>query len=204
MKLFRLLLVVCLAFALYDALAQASNKQSANTTQKDSIRVSTTRIGDEVMPWVILPEFVVRDKRIYKSPEDRAKFNRLKYNVLKVMPYAIFARDRYAQLQRDLALTANKKEQRKLVKACNQEIKNMFNHEIKGLTMTQGGILIKLIDRDIGKSSFEILKDMRGGFTAFLYQSVAKVFNNDLKSRYNLEEDRDIEAIIQSSNYGRQ
>jgi hypothetical protein len=121
--------------------------------------------------------------------------------VLKVIPYAIMARDKYAQLQRDLALTADKKEQRRLVKACNVEVKNIFNHEIKNLTMTQGGILIKLIDREIGKSSYDILKEMKGGFTAFLYQSVARIFENNLKSRYDPEEDRDIEAIIQSSGY---
>jgi hypothetical protein len=67
--------------------------------------------------------------------------------------------------------------------------------------MTQGGILIKLIDREIGKSSYDILKEMKGGFTAFLYQSVARIFENNLKSRYDPEEDRDIEAIIQSSGY---
>ena len=200
MKLFRLLMVVCLGYVYAYTSAQELTKSSSQN-KKDSIRVSVTRINDELIPWVALPEIIIWDKRLYKSAEDRAKFYRLKRDVLKVMPYAIFARDRYAQLQRDLALTADKKEQRKLIKACNQEIKEMFNKEIKELTMTQGGVLIKLIDRELGKSSFDILKEMRGGFTAFLYQSVARVFNNDLKSRYNMEEDRDIETIIQSSNY---
>lgn len=200
MKLFRLLGVICLAGAFYNALGQVSSTPTLQP-KKDTIRVSVTRVGDDFIPWVALPEVVIKDVRIFNNPEDRVRFYRLKRDVLKVMPYAIFARNRYAQLQRDLALISSKKDQRKLVKECNHEIKEMFNREIKQLTMTQGGILIKLIDREIGKSSFEILKDMRGGFTAFLYQSVAKVFSNDLKSRYDVEEDRDIEAIIQSSNY---
>ena len=79
----------------------------------------------------------------------------------------------------------------------------MFHREIKNLTINQGGILIKLIDRETGYSSFEILKEMKGGLTAFLYQSVARVFGNNLKNRYDLQEDRDIESIIQQTPYYR-
>ena len=61
------------------------------------------------------------------------------------------------------------------------EIKNMFNREVKNLTITQGGILIKLIDRETGNSSYDLLKDMKGGITAFFYQSIARIFGNNLK-----------------------
>src|SRR5690606_27524068 len=140
--------------------------------------------------------------RTFKSPEERAKYNRLRYNVLKVLPYARFARTRYLKLQQDLALSHSKKEQRMLTKAFETEIKNMFNREIKNLTITQGGILIKLIDRETGNSSFELVKEMKGGITAFFYQSIARVFGNNLKNQYDPQEDRDIENIIQSqANY---
>ena len=180
------------------------NTQSpiSNTKSKnDTIRVAVTTIDGELIPWIPLPEVVIADTRIFKSSHDRAKFERLRYNVLKVMPYAIIARDKYAQLQRELAVTPNKKQQRLLVKACNEEVNAMFNREIKNLSINQGGILIKLIDREIGSSSYQILKELKGGFTAFLYQKVARVFGNSLKSTYNPEEDRDIEAIIQASDY---
>jgi hypothetical protein len=168
---------------------------------KDTIRVAVTNVNDELIPWIGLPEVTVVDTRIFKSPLEKAKFNRLRYNVLKVMPYAMFARQRYAILQTDLAHAKNKKEQRILVKAFEGEIKAMFNREIKNLTITQGGILIKLIDRETGNSSYELVKEMKGGFTAFFYQSVARVFGNNLKNKYDPQEDRDIEAIIQSSGY---
>lgn len=200
MKLFKLFGFACLAFVFYKAPAQEITG-SLSKGKNDTIRVAVTLVGNEFIPWVAFPEVIIRDTRIFKTPADRAKFDRLRYNVLKVMPYAIMARNKYAQLQRDLAVTADKKEQRRLVKACNEEVKGIFNHEIKNLTMTQGGILIKLIDREIGRSSYDILKEMKGGFNAFLYQSLARVFNNNLKNRYDLEEDRDIETIIQSSNY---
>lgn len=170
---------------------------------KDTIRVALTRVDDQLIPWASLPEVVIIDTRIFKSPEQIAAYNRLKYNVYKVLPYAVYARSRYAQLQKDLATAKNKKEERMLAKAFEKEVKDMFNREIKQLTITQGGILIKLIDRELGTSSYDILKEMKGGFTAFLYQSVARVFGNNLKNKYDSQEDRDIEAIIQSSPYYR-
>ncbi|MNE56174.1 hypothetical protein D3C80_1510650 [compost metagenome] len=120
---------------------------------------------------------------------------------MKVMPYALFAKRRYEQLERELAVTADKKEQKRLVKQCDKEIKEMFNREIKELTISQGQILTKLIDREIGRTTFEIIKETKGGVTAFLYQSVARVVGHNLKSTYSAEEDRDIESIIISSGF---
>ncbi len=200
MNFFRLLVMFCVALMSKMALAQYKNDPTIKGV-KDTIVVAVTNIDDELIPWVGLPEITIVDTRIFKSPLERAKFNRLRYNVMKVMPYAMFARQRYARLQTDLAHTRNKKEQRVLVKTFENEIKAMFNREIKNLTITQGGILIKLIDRETGNSSYELVKEMKGGVTAFFYQSVARIFGNNLKNKYDPQEDRDIEAIIQSSGY---
>ena len=81
------------------------------------------------------------------------------------------------------------------------EIKNLFNRDVKNMTISQGEVLIKLIDRETGNSSFNLVKDMKGGISAFLMQSVARVFGHDLKSQYDPDEDRDIESIIHSTGY---
>ncbi|MDB5013973.1 MAG: hypothetical protein JWQ25_2175, partial [Daejeonella sp.] len=169
--------------------------------KNDTITVALTMVDNEMIPWLPAPEVTITATRIFKSPEERMRFNRLRYNVLKVMPYARFAKIRYAKLQFDLASTPKKRDQKILVKAFEIEIKNMFNSQIKNLTITQGGILIKLIDRETGTSSYDLLKDMKGGFNAFFYQSVARVFGNNLKSKYDPEEDHDIEDIIKSYPY---
>ncbi|MES3017219.1 MAG: DUF4294 domain-containing protein [Bacteroidota bacterium] len=200
MKFFRLLAILCVFLMSKTASAQYKNDPTIKGI-KDTIRVAVTNVNDELIPWIGLPEIVIVDTRIFKSPLEKAKFNRLRYNVMKVMPYAMFARQRYAILQTDLAHAKNKREQRVLVKAFEGEIKAMFNREIKNLTITQGGILIKLIDRETGNSSYDLVKEMKGGFTAFFYQSVARIFGNNLKNKYDPQEDRDIEAIIQSSGY---
>lgn len=169
--------------------------------KNDTIRVASTNDMGEMIPWIPLNEVNIYGVRIFKSPADRAAYNRLRYNVLKVMPYALFAKRRYEQLERDLAITTSKKDHKKLIKQCDAEIKKMFKTEIKELTITQGQILTKLIDREVGRTTYDIVKETQGGVRAFLYQSVARVVGHNLKSSYNPEEERDIESIITSSGY---
>lgn len=169
--------------------------------KNDTIKVAATNENGYMIPWLVLPQVTIAVPRIFKSEAERIAFNRLRYNVLKVMPYALFAKRRYEQLERDLALTTDKREQKKLVKACDTEIKKMFNTEVKELTITQGKILTKLIDREVGRTTYDIVRQTKGRFAAFSYQLVARVVGHDLKSTYNRNEDRDIESIIQSSGY---
>lgn len=171
------------------------------TGKNDTIRVAAINDNGYMIPWIPLPEVVIMGTRTFRTPEEQVAYNRLKYNVLKVMPYALYAKRRYEQLERDLALTTDRKTQKKLVKECDVEIKNMFNTEIKELTITQGQILTKLIDREVGRSTFDIIKETKGGFAAFSYQLIARVVGHNLKSTYNAKEERDIEWIIRSSGY---
>lgn len=200
MKIFRLAATLCLILMSFGAIGQIKN-DPFKKGKNDTIKVAVTNIDNELIPWFPLADVFITDTRIFKSPLEKAKFNRLRYNVLRVLPYAMFARNRYDQLQRDLAVSSTRRDKKKLVKAFEKEIKIMFNREIKNLTITQGGILIKLIDRETGTSSYDLLKDMKGGVNAFFYQSVARIFGNNLKSTYDPEQDRDIENIIRSSGY---
>ncbi|PWS26045.1 DUF4294 domain-containing protein [Pedobacter yonginense] len=167
----------------------------------DTIRVASTNDNGVMIPWMQLNDVSIFAARIWKSPAEQAAYNRLRYNVLKVMPYALYAKRRYEQLEQDLAKTPEKKEQKQLVKACDNEIKDMFNREIKELTITQGQILTKLIDREVGRTTYDIVKQTKGGFAAFSYQIVARVVGHNLKSTYDPNQDRDIESIIRTSGY---
>lgn len=170
-------------------------------SKADTIRVASTNDNGMMIPWMQLQDVSIFAHRIWKSPAEQMAYNRLRYNVLKVMPYALFAKRRYQQLEEDIARTPEKKDQKKLVKQCDQEIKDMFNREIKELTITQGQILTKLIDREVGRTTYDIVKQTKGGFAAFSYQIVARVVGHNLKSTYNPNEDRDIESIIRTSGF---
>lgn len=203
MKFYRLfiLLIVIISCARVKAQVNGVTIKMPVLGKNDTIRVAGTNDNGEMIPWIPLQEVVIYGVRIFRSPAERAAYSRLRYNVMKVMPYALYAKQRYEQLEKDLALTQEKREQKKLVKQCDKEIKDMFNREIKELTITQGQILTKLIDRELGRTTYDIVKETKGGFTAFLYQSVARVVGHNLKSTYNPQEERDIESIIISSGF---
>lgn len=167
----------------------------------DTIKVALTNLDGEMLPWVVLNEVRVIATRTFKFQEDFDNYRRLRYNVLKVLPYARFAGQRYHQLEKDLAVTTDKAKQKALVKGCEKEVKDLFNAKIKDLTISQGEILIKLVDRETGNSSYDLVKDLKGNVSAFVFQSVAKIFGHNLRSQYDPDEDRDIEAIVRSAGY---
>jgi hypothetical protein len=206
MKFIGLLLVFCcLAGALEAQPAEPAKPEPKPAPlqmgKNDTIPVYLTIDSGKLMPWIVTPDIIITDSRIFKSEADRNAYRLLRYNVLKVLPYASFAGKRYRKLQRDLALTASKHQQKLLIDQCEAEIKALFNKEIKELTISQGDILIKLIDRETGNSSYDMVKDMKGGFKAFVYQSVARLFGHDLKETYDPDEQRDIEAILLQAGY---
>ena len=178
-----------------------SQESYVRADTKDTIRVAAINYHGELLPWIVLNEVNVVSTRMFKSQDDFNKYRRLRYNVLKVLPYARFAGQRYRQLEKDLAVTTDRRKQKALVKGCEKEIKDLFNRDVKNMTISQGEVLIKLIDRETGNSSFDLVKDMKGGVSAFLMQSVARVFGHDLKSQYDPEQERDIESIIRSAGY---
>jgi len=136
---------------------------------------TTTLDNGEVVPWFPIEEVVIYAKRTFKTEEDRQKYLRLRRNVIRVLPYAIYAQKRYEQLDRDLALANSRREEKRLIKECEREIKDKITSEVKNLSVSQGKILIKLIERQTGNTSYDLVKDMKGG---------------------NLPEDYEIENII--------
>lgn len=157
----------------------------------------TTKLesGEEV-PWFPIETVVVHANREWKSASEREQYLRLKRNVLRVLPYAIYAQKRYEKLDRDLAMVSTKQEEKRLIKECEDEIKEKIHNEVKNLSVSQGKILIKLIERQTGSTSYDLVKRMKGSINAFVYQGVARIFGHNLKTTYNAEEDFVIENII--------
>jgi hypothetical protein len=94
-------------------------------------------------------------------------------------------------------------DRKKRLKELEKEIKRDYEGELKRLTFTQGRILIKLLDRETGQVSYDIIREFRGGFTAWFFQDIAKMFNYDLKEDYDPEkDDRLIESIVQKIESG--
>ena len=199
MKFIGLFLVFCCVVG--TAVAQAPKPAPVKLGKNDTIRTYGTMLDGKLVPWIVIGDVKIVDTRIFKSDADRQAYLQLEYNVRKVIPYAHFAGARYRQLQRDLALTGDKKKQKELVAACNNQIKDLFKKEVENLTISQGEVLIKLIDRETGNTSYDLVKQLKGGLDAFMLQSVARVFGHNLKETYDPDQDRDIENILIKEGY---
>ena len=144
-----------------------------------------------------LPRVVVTGKRTFKSKKKARRYTRLVRNVKKVYPYSKEAAILLRKYNDTLVTIEDKKKRKKLMKRCEKELWSEYGDELKALTMTQGAILLKLIDRETGATGYTLVKDLRGGFTAFFFQAMARLFHLNLKSTYDgREEDQMIEDIV--------
>lgn len=163
--------------------------------EKQTVSVAKIVNGD-IIPVVQLKEVNISGYRIVRNNEFR-QMNRLIRNIKKVYPYAKIAGIKLKEYNDILLKTPDKQEQRKIIKKAEQELKDEFGDDLKKLTFSQGKILLKLIDRETGNSSFELVKELRGGFSAFFYQTFARLFGYNLKVKYDpTGEDSLIELVV--------
>lgn len=145
-----------------------------------------------------LPHVNITSERNFKNNAERQRWVRLRYNVKKVYPYAKLAGDLLEKYSAEIEGVETERERKKYFKLIEDELKAEFKDEIENMNTTQGRILIKLIDRETGSTSYDIVQEFRGNFTAFFWQGVSRLFGQDLKSRYDpTGEDREIENIVQ-------
>lgn len=154
--------------------------------------------GDTLL-FVELPEVDITLLQNFYAFADTRQGRRLVRNVKKVYPYAKLAGEKMQQYDSLLILTQSKSERRKIMKKAEDEITSQYAEDLKKLTFTQGAILIRLIDRETGNTSYKIVQELRGKFRAFFYQGFARLWGYNLKTEYdpkNNEEDQKIETII--------
>lgn len=150
--------------------------------------------GDTVAVVFMHPVDVI-SKRVFKNKRDEERYNRLYYNVLKAYPLAKAAGRELRILEAKLDTLPEHKHKAE-AKKTEEALKKRYKSDLLKLTITQGKILIKLIDRETSKTGFDLIKEFRGGFSAFMWQSLAGLFGSSLKTGYDPQEDRDIEAIM--------
>lgn len=134
------------------------------------------------------------------------RYGRLVSYVKKVYPYAQIAAKKMKEYEQILIDTPEPADQRKIMKQLEAEIYEEWEGDLRNLTYLQGGILLKLIDRQTGEASYYIVEEFRGKFRAFFYQSFARLFGFNLKDRYDPEGDnydRQIEHIVHLIEVGR-
>ena len=148
---------------------------------------------------VYLPEVDIGLMQRYLQITETNKGRRLASNVKKVFPYAKLAGSKMQEYDSIIANTPDKAERNRLMKQAEKEITAQYTDELKNLTITQGIILVRLIDRETGNTTYQVLQELRGKFRAFFYQGFARLWGYNLKTQYdphNNPEDDDIETIM--------
>jgi hypothetical protein len=151
-----------------------------------------------------LQEVVLFQPLRFKSMKELREYVVLRNRTLRVYPYAKLAADRLDTLTTRLGQIKKKRQKKKYIKRIEKFIYDEFEEELKKLSRSQGRILIKLVHRQTGTTTHELIKQLRNGWKAMIYQTTASFFKLSLKDTYDPEanyEDFLIEDILQRA-YG--
>lgn len=159
--------------------------------------VRTSVFEGDTIPLIRLREIVIFPPKVFKNKHEALRYRKLVRKIKKVLPYARIANKKLVEIEAALAQMTNERERKKYIDQKDKELKEEFEGELSKLTVSEGLLLIKLIDRETGDTSFELIKELKGSFTAFMWQSVARLFGSNLKTEYDPEgQDKLIEEIV--------
>ena len=183
----RILFLICFLLLTSAIQAQVIQKESDIIIENDTILNDT----------IELPELIVRKEKL--DIEARKQFALLQNRVLKVYPYAKITAERLTALNRGMANLKTEREKKKYFKIVENYLTNEFEAKLKKLSRKQGQILVKLIHRQTGTSTYDLIADLKSGWKAFWSNTTARVFDINLKTKYdpyNNNEDYLIESIL--------
>jgi len=192
-------LITFLFFSLWFGLS-ANAQSGTNVNSYEGLYLLETVVVDgDTIPVVTLRTTFISSERMARSKRYQRQYDKLHRNVIKTYPYAQVAGQLIRAYNENLALLDTEAAQKEYLNRCEEDLKAEFEGEITKLTRSQGAVLIKLIDRETGTTSYELIKQLRSGFTAFMWQGIAKMFGSDLKVNYDPatnEDDYMIEEIV--------
>ncbi len=193
-----------LIWLLFIALWATTLPVMAQTSVNDTIRLGVTNEHGQDYAMIFLPEYTQTGTFI--DGEQRKKRDRLRNNIYVVYPYAITAAAVLKQLHDSLENMDRRRDRKHYVKNVDKRLDQIFKEPLKNLSIEQGHVLIKLINRQTGNNCYSIIRELKGGLSAVVWQSVGVLFNNNLRKEYDPEgADMEMEAMVKtmeaSNNY---
>ena len=196
----KFLYLICLCFFSYCLSAQTDDDfvEQFYNNRTLNVWIESVIEGDTIY-YVNLPEVDVMfiQNMMKKHPR---RYDRLARNVKKVYPYAYGAREILYECELKLKQTDSESERKAMMEKAENELYEKYSAELMKLTFSQGNILLRLIDRETQKTSYNLVQELRGKFRAFFWQGFARIWGYNLKVEYdpiNNDEDKAIETIVQ-------
>lgn len=179
----------------------AKGPARADSLMKTSkkIPVKAIVVDGDTIPQMLLNEVTVMEPWRFKNKREEAQYSRLVRNIKITLPYARMAAAKLQVINDNLAKLPTDKKRREYLKKAEKELFNEFEAPLRKLTFSQGKLLIKLIDRETGDTSYNLIREYKGGVPALFWQGIARIFGANLKDQYipsDRVEDRMIEHII--------
>jgi hypothetical protein len=144
-----------------------------------------------------LEEISVFPEKHFKNVRHERRYNRYVNKVKKVYPYARLAGEMLDEYEPKYLALESDKDRRRMMKDLEHQLLEDYKDDLKRMTLSEGRILLKLIDRETSRTSYFLIKDFRGGVSATFWQGIARIFGSNLKSGYEPQgEDRMLEEIV--------
>lgn len=180
------------------ALAVAFTDAAAQTVPTDSLPFYPTVLLDgEYVAHIKIDDVVKVGKRRFRNRREMSQYYRMIYNLKKTYPYAQIAKYKLLEINENLKALKTDKEKRDYIAKAEKELRNQFEKDLTKLTISQGKMLIKLIDRETGRTSYELVKELKGGFSATFWQGIARLFGSNLKTKFDPQgEDKVLNELI--------
>ncbi|MCR5498047.1 MAG: DUF4294 domain-containing protein [Paludibacteraceae bacterium] len=153
----------------------------------------------DTLPNLLLPQVYVYPVLVFKDKKQEKFYWKTVRDVKKTLPYAKLVSKMLKEIDKDLAALPNDRERKKYMEAKEEELLATYKPILKRFTLSQGKMMIRLVDRECNKTSYQLIKQFRGGFRAVFWQGFAKMLGANLKVSYDAntnEEDRIVERVI--------
>ena len=161
----------------------------------DTIRLGAIVENGQTFAMILLPEYT--HVGVMMPGEEKNRRNKLRSDIYEVYPYALAAASIFKDVTDNLAKIPDHRDRKRYLKSMDKQLDHLFKEPLKNLSVDQGHVLIKLINRQTGQNCYSIIKEMKGGFSAVVWQSVGVLFNNNLNRDYDpTDRDREVEGIV--------
>ncbi|MCD6010471.1 MAG: hypothetical protein K0Q79_333 [Flavipsychrobacter sp.] len=177
------------------AILLLSTRVGAQVSENDTIRLGATVENGITYPMILLDE--VETYSTYLNAAERIRRDKLRRDIFVVYPYALTAAAVFNDINANLDQLDRRRDRRKYLKAVDKSLDRTFKEPLKNLSIDQGHVLIKLVNRQTGVNCYHIIKELKGGLSAMMWQSVGVFFNNNLKRNYDpTGDDYELETFV--------
>lgn len=192
------IIVLILLFTTAVLMGQSRGQKVIDTLKLEDFEIITsTYIEGDTIPHRTIEEVRVYPRPKFSNRRQIRRYSRLITNIKKVYPFAKLAKEKLAEMDAHIATLRTEHEKHKYIKQMENELFGEYEDDLKKLTITQGRLLIKLIDRETGDTTYDWVKELKGSLSAFFWQALARIFGSNLKTEFDAAgQDRLINDII--------